>query len=109
MDKNTVSERKQQHWSGHVASWEASGLSQQRYCDQHQLIYSTFVYWRSRLKQLKDKQPTTESVHFVPVKIKQEARSPLMLEIRSHYRIEISPGFDPALLSKVIQVVQQLP
>jgi len=80
MDKNTASERKLQHWSGHVASWEASGLSQRRYCDQHQLTYSSFVYWRARLKQVKDKQTTTEPIGFVPVTIKHALHSPLVLE-----------------------------
>ena len=109
MDNIASQEHKLQHWSGHMARWEASGLSQQDYCDQHRLVYSTFVYWRGRLKQLKYMPPEEEPVHFVPVKIKQTTASPLMLEIHSHYRIEIQSDFDPVLLGKVLQVVEQLP
>ncbi len=42
----------QSRWLQHVIAWETSGLSQADFCQQQQLVYGTFVYWRHRLKDL---------------------------------------------------------
>jgi len=107
-DQLTTPEDKCQLWSERIAAWKISGLSQQKYCDQTQLTYSTFVYWRGRLKRLESEDVDSGKVSFVPVKFKQEETSLLRLKIGDRYRIEIQQGFDPDLLNQVIQVVQQV-
>jgi hypothetical protein len=102
------SENKQQLWSDRIAAWKDSGLSQRHYCDRHQLTYSTFVYWRGRLKQLNRDNHTAGKVSFLPVKFKQEDQATLILRINDRHSIEIHPGFDPDLLGKVIQAVQKV-
>lgn len=102
------SENKQQLWSDRIADWKDSGLSQKRYCLQHQLTYSTFVYWRGRLKRLNGDDPAPGKVNFLPVTLKQENQATLTLRVNGRYSIEIHPGFDPDLLGKVIQAVQQV-
>lgn len=39
------------YWSEKNTQWESSGISQQKFCEQHGLVYAQFVYWRGRLKQ----------------------------------------------------------
>ena len=37
-------------WQKHVESWQESGVTRPRYCEQHGLAVSTFDSWRKRLK-----------------------------------------------------------
>lgn len=41
------------YWSEKNLQWESSHLSQQKFCEQHGLVYAQFTYWRGRLKQNK--------------------------------------------------------
>lgn len=106
-DHHGGSESKQQLWSDRIAAWKESGLSQKQYCDQHQLTYSTFVYWRGRLKRLNGDDTTSGKVNFLPVMFRKE-QAILTLRISDRHSIEIRPGFDPDLLGQVIQAVQQV-
>ena len=44
-------EEKLTYWQQHIDSWKNSGLSQQNYCKQNELTFSSFGYWRGRLKK----------------------------------------------------------
>jgi len=44
-------------WEQLMAQYEASGLKQRAFCEQHRLAYSTFCYWRKQLRQ----SPSIES------------------------------------------------
>ncbi len=107
-DHVTSSDNKQSLWLARVTAWKDSGLSQKKYCDQEQLTYTTFVYWRGRLKQLADDGSTSGKVNFVPVMFKQEGDAKLTLQINGLHGVDIYPGFDPVLLGQVIRVVQQI-
>ena len=99
---------KQRFWSDRITAWKDSGLPQKKYCDQEQLTYTTFVYWRGRLKQLAGDSSASGKVHFAPVMISQEGDAKLTLQINGLHGVDIRPGFDPALLGQVIRVVQQI-
>jgi hypothetical protein len=107
-DHPTSSDDKQSLWSDRIAAWKDSGLSQQKYCDQEHLTYTTFVYWRGRLRQLADDACASGKVHFAPVMIRQESDAKLTLQINGLHGVDIRPGFDPALLCQVIRAVQQI-
>ena len=53
----TKSHNSRSDWEQLMAQYEASGLKQRTFCERHGLAYSTFSYWRKRLRQ----SPTTES------------------------------------------------
>lgn len=38
------------YWHEHITAWQASGLSGQVFCQQHQLTYHQFVYWRQKYR-----------------------------------------------------------
>jgi hypothetical protein len=46
----TSTENKTDHdfWQQHIAQWQASGLSQARYCRQQALIAHQFTYWKRK-------------------------------------------------------------
>lgn len=106
-ESQTTTERKRQLWSDRIESWKQSGLSQRAYCEQHQLALGTFSNWRSHLKkQVAGDQ--TGKPQFLPVTLQQSRHATLVLKINNRHSIEISSDFDPDLLSKVVQAVQQV-
>ena len=46
------------HWKQHVDQWQSSGLSGAAYCQQHELTYHCFIYWRSKFSSGEAKHPT---------------------------------------------------
>ena len=36
------------YWQKQVALWQQSGLSCAQFCQQHELIYHRFIYWRQK-------------------------------------------------------------
>ena len=38
-------------WIKHIQNWQDSGLIQKDYCQQYDLNYNSFVYWRGLIKQ----------------------------------------------------------
>jgi len=107
-DQLLAPEDKRRLWTARIAAWESSGLSQQKYCDQAQLTYSRFVYWRGRLKQLNTDDGDSGKISFVSVKLKKKTTSTLYLKISDQYSIEIHAGFDPDLLGQVIRTARQV-
>jgi hypothetical protein len=54
-------------------------MAQWAYCEQQQLVFSTFAYWPGRLKQLQSGNDSGRKVHFLPVTFKQESTLALAL------------------------------
>ena len=98
---------KQTLWTKRIADWQSSGLSQGVFCEQHGLTYTTFVYWRGRLKKLEVRDDAT-TVNFFPVRLKQGSQNSLTLKINGRHSIEIDTNFDGDLLTRVIQAVEQV-
>jgi len=48
---STIPRRSRADWEHLLAQYEASGLKQRVFCEQHGLGYSTFCYWRKQLCQ----------------------------------------------------------
>ena len=44
-----ASDEKTAYWQQHIHHWQASKLSAAHYCQQHQVSYHCFIYWRSKL------------------------------------------------------------
>ncbi len=95
-------------WSERIVNWEKSGLTQAAFCKQHQLVYGTFVYWRSHLKKLNAQVKPPEPVSFFPVTLKPEKKTTLTLRINDQHCIDLSSDFDPELLRQVVQIVQSI-
>jgi hypothetical protein len=96
----------QTRWSQHIAAWEASGLTQADFCQHHQLVYGTFVYWRHHLKKTKASNRPPDVASFLPVSLSPAKSEPLMLRINDRHSIELRPGFDPVLLCQVVQALE---
>jgi len=104
----TKSGAKQALWSERMTAWEVSGLSQTVFCEQNNFTISAFGYWRTRLKKLKTLNDSSNGISFLPVNIKQYKHSSLTLQINHQHGIELTHDFDAALLTKIIQAVQDI-
>jgi hypothetical protein len=55
-------------WHEHINNWQASGLTQKAYCEQANVSYVQFGYWRQRLKERDHAQSVDSPLGgFVPV------------------------------------------
>ena len=52
MDKasESAARKSREEWVELMAEYEAGGLSQREFCERHEVAYSTFGYWRKRLR-----------------------------------------------------------
>lgn len=64
--KPTRDER-QQYWQQQMEIYEASGLSGRQYCEQTQLTYHCFIYWRRKLCQAVEFNEVAPSKPMTPV------------------------------------------
>jgi hypothetical protein len=80
------------YWQQHFKDWQQSGLSQRDYCQKHQLTFSSFGYWRKRLKT---SQSTSSKL--IPVSVSRPALitvylpSGVRIEAPLHSLVELLP------------------
>lgn len=54
-------------WAQLMAEYEASNMTQREFCAQRALAYSTFGYWRKRLRQSVPAKAQAEPLFELPV------------------------------------------
>ena len=64
--KPTRAER-QQYWQHQMEVYQASGLSGRQYCEQTQLTYHCFIYWRRKLSGAVESVESTPATPSKPV------------------------------------------
>lgn len=47
----SASDEKTAYWQQPINHWQASDLSAAHYCQQHQVTYHCFIYWRSQFSR----------------------------------------------------------
>ena len=75
--------RSRAEWEQLMASYEASGETQREFCDQHHVAYSSFCYWRKRLRIPATNESTWPSLIELPAPVPDEA---------PRWRIELDLG-----------------
>ena len=75
--------RSREDWMQLMAEYEASGLTQREFCEQQQLAYSTFCYWRKHLSadavSIRSAEPLVE----LPA---------MPMHEQTHWRLELELG-----------------
>jgi len=66
--------RSRAEWEQLMASYEVSGETQREFCDQHHVAYSSFCYWRKRLRIPATNESTLPSLIELPAPVADEAR-----------------------------------
>ncbi len=96
-----------QYWQRQVESFKASGLTREAYSKKNRIQVYRLDYWRKKISRMDKTQEAISAVDWVPLKISNEPT-----ERNSHidlwvgpFRIEIKPGFDPKLLTELLQTM----
>ena len=55
-----VDQELSEYWYSQVVAWQASGLSCRAFCDQQNLVYHRFAYWR---KKYQTREPPSPKGH----------------------------------------------
>ena len=86
---NTPSKHLKDSWFKHIRSWRDSGLTQQAYCKNHQLVPHQFWYWKRKLSESEGKhhrgklKPVKRSASaFVPVSVVRSDEPSRTLEVK---------------------------
>ncbi len=102
-------EQKRIYWKQQIEQWQQTGLTQAEYCRRNNLKHHQLVYWKKRYLK------TETDVSFVPVNLQDlldipapPDRASLTVVIDNHFKVEITDGFDPGLLRKVIVALRGL-
>ena len=106
--ENSPRQAKRAYWSQHVKTWQKSGLTQVRYCQQHQLNQQTFTYWKVKL------QKQAALSHLLPVSIKPDRNqtssflhSGIVLSFNDRLSIQLENGFNDDTLSRLIDLLER--
>src|ERR1700693_1654667 len=97
--------RKEQHWRRLIELWQSSDLTVQDFCACHQLTPASFYAWRRELQQ-RDAANT-----FVPVRVLADDQpaygTPIEISLAGGRYVRVTPGFDPATLRQLLQVLEE--
>jgi hypothetical protein len=100
---------KRQKWESRVAAFKASNQSATAWCAAENLKTHQLYYWIDKFKSV-DK-PIVNQTQWLSVEVGdlKTSHHPKALPIRvGMATIEVSPGFDPALLSDVVRTLADL-
>lgn len=95
------------YWRGVLEKWSSSGLSQRRFCEERRISFSTFCYWRRRLRET---SKSGSASAFIPVEIKPPRRgtgpSYYEVRLRSGARIRVPFDFESDSLLRLIGLLE---
>ena len=99
--------RKEQQWRRLIQLWKNSGLTVRAFCARHHLTQPSFYAWRRELRQ---RDAATTFVLVRVVTDDQPASStPIEILLAGGRSVRITPGFDPATLRQLLEVLQEVP
>lgn len=100
-------------WEKHIAGWRSSGISQSKYCEQENISYTTFSYWRScLLKSSKKSQAAASAPTFKEATLKPSTQKEsqilsqcITVILPNRIKIEIPVGLSQPELSTIFQML----
>jgi len=100
-------ESKRQYWNEKLESWKVSQLSGERYCKEHQLSYSSFCYYRSRLKTtMVPKKIKSQQNPFVALELPLSKQNGYELRLPNGIKVIVSESFNPADFKNLMEVLR---
>jgi hypothetical protein len=95
-------------WANKIESWKQSGKSAQAWCQENQIVYSTFLGWCRRFHisfPIKKNPKSREPENFIELKERITVGSEISLEY-SGLIMHLKGEFDFALLEKCIALLR---
>ena len=101
-----VSSHLSEYWQEQITAWEQSGQSQKSFCEQRELNYHRFGYWRRKCLEQSQAGTVKQRNAFVPVHhLQADTVSGLSLTLPNGVVIQ---GIAQHNLTVVRQLLQQL-
>ncbi len=95
----------QQEWEVRIRDFKTSGLSVKDWCATHEVKPHQLRYW---LRKEKANEESSAGTQWLPVEIAPETCSDFLIVKVGSVRIEVTPGFNPKLLSQVVRTLMEL-
>ena len=98
-----------EEWLQLIERYQASGLQQKEFCQQHEISLSTFQYWLYRRSKSKSRSKGKQA--FVPVEVvalpAPEAQTGKLLEIKlwNGSILRFAEGTDPRYLAELLRSI----
>ncbi|MBI9107817.1 MAG: hypothetical protein JEZ04_13805 [Spirochaetales bacterium] len=92
-------------WEDRFAEWKNSGLTRIEYCKIEELKYSTFAYWRKKLKSSKTKE-ASRLVKTSPG-LKSAPKKVFELRFPNGFTLKIPETADPENLKMILKVLSE--
>ncbi len=93
-------------WLEHIKQWELSTLSQQAYCKQAGISFTSFGYWR---KQFLLESGQSKSNQFIPVEVqKSQSDTSQLIKIKliTGHVVSIPTSIGISELAKLIRMLE---
>lgn len=104
---------KHRYWGAQVRAWRGSGLTQAEFCRRQGLRRRLFCSWKRRL--VPTPVAREAQARFVAVAIRPEPEgeqvvpaAPLTVVTATGYRVEVSEGFAPETLARLLTTLGRL-
>src|SRR5690606_42149241 len=97
---------KRQKWASQVASFKASDLSAAAWCAAHDVKAHQLYYWINKF--ISEDEPAVKETQWLSMEVGglDTSHQTEVLNIKvGKATIEVSPGFNPSLLSEVIRTL----
>ena len=91
-------------WEKHIEACSKSGISQKEYCIENHLNFSTFKYWRSRLKKGKTNCP---KIIEVPVKPVNNNSPEINIMLLNGIKISVSCDINPEIIKPYVSLLRE--
>jgi len=104
----------EQSWIPILADWKKSGLGVREFCRRRRVRESAFWFWRKEIPERERRRrerraaaPGKRTFRILPVRVVETPASKGPIEILSGGRtLRVAGDFDPALLRKVLSVLE---
>lgn len=95
------SQELQRKWKNRIAEQRMSGLSIQKWCEEHQVSKQQFHYWKTRLAE-----PELQVSSFT--QLPNEQKKGIVIEC-GNLSVRLEKGFDATTLRECLSVLCKLP
>ncbi len=101
-------EEKQAYWAAHIEGWQQSELTQPDYCQQQNISYVQFGYWRTRLNRNMRSEVQSDP-KLIPVNITTPLSSTVSLYLPEGIRLDVPSHSLVDILPVIYRTVRALP
>jgi len=97
---------KQQLWDQNIQAQKQSGLSQKQWCQEKDISYHTFKYWKQRTK-ISSQQPSVQETSWVSLKKTEHKENKSTFKMRiGNADIEITEPTEE-MIHSVVKILMQ--